>query len=228
MSDSETASPESETELSRVPRASLSITILGDEDYRLLVKRKGGLAAFGVFVAIVLAGRERLQEGKARRIPETEALLFDNRKSHVREMLGINPKQLDSCLRLVLRVADETKSEPWVYLDGNDHLVIRSFFKFNTNTGWGGPRDGAGRPPSDIQDESNLNPSRIRSGSGSGSGLLNTPPNPLKGDVCVDPSVTTLRIESMREREAKKRAEESARDLEYARIADERRKARGQ
>lgn len=161
--------------MSKAPRASLCITILDDEDYRVLVGRKGGMEAFGVFVAMILVGRERLQQGQARQVDGTDALAFDNSTAHVLSMTHVTRKQLDACLKLLASVALETHSAPWMSLDAGGRLVIRSFFKFNTSASWGGPRQGAGRGGTRNQDgiklnqdDSNLNPTRFPSGSVTG------------------------------------------------------------
>lgn len=155
--------------MTRAPRASFSITILTDEDYRVLLGMKGGSEAFGIFTAMVLVGRERLQEGKARRVEnsidscnglrlsESEALRFDNSTMHLSAMSCISEKQLTNCLKLLQAVSDRTGNEPWMYMDKSKHLIIRSFFKFNANPTWGGPRPGSGRPPADNQDDSKIN-----------------------------------------------------------------------
>jgi hypothetical protein len=79
-------------------------------------------------------------------------------------MAQIGEKQLRRAIQVIADAAKQTGSEPWMYLDDDGHLVIRSFFKFNTSKDWGGPRAGAGRPPkaddgnsSGIQDESQNN-----------------------------------------------------------------------
>lgn len=171
--------------MKKVPRASLAITLLDDEDYRRLVGLDGGLEAFGAFVALVLAGRERLQQGKAARLGDTDALVFLNGTEHVLSRAGVTPGQLRNCLDRLAEVAAGSDSCPWLYVDPVEgRLVIRSFYKYNTNENWGGSRPGAGRPKiqdgfKKIQDDSrnnhletDLNPSRFPSGTVSGSGTV--------------------------------------------------------
>jgi hypothetical protein len=140
-----------------VPRASLCVTILDDEDYRILMASNGGPEAFGVFAAMLVLGRERLQQGKARQLSETESLRFDNSTTHLLAMTHLNTRHLDRCLRTLAEVAKSTGSKPWMYLDDDSQLVIRSFFKFNAGEGWGGPRPGSGRKPRRNQVDSEKN-----------------------------------------------------------------------
>jgi hypothetical protein len=115
----------------RTPRASLCITILTDEDYRVLMGTKRGAEAFGVFVSMIVAGRERLQQGQARQLSNTESLAFDNSTTHLLALTHVTKTQLDRCLRALSDVSKVTGVDPWMYLDESKHLVIRSFFKFN-------------------------------------------------------------------------------------------------
>jgi hypothetical protein len=150
--------------MQKVPRASLTINLLGDEDFRVLVGMRGGAEAFGVFVAMLVVGRERLQRSQARQLYDTEALRFDNSTMHVSTMAYIKHTQLLSAVSVVGEVAKVTGHEPWMYLDESGHLVIRSFFKFNASKDWGGKRAGSGRPTKeessgnqDNQDDSENN-----------------------------------------------------------------------
>lgn len=194
-----------------IPRASFSIAILDDEDFGILTEDPGGMEAFGLFVAIVVAGRSRLQLDRAERVGETDALVFVDRTRHLLSMIHADQRQLDRCLAAFARVAAETNGDPWLYLDENGRLVIRSFFKFNTNTGWGGARGGSGRKSSGNQDapaakssrnqdaargnqvfQDDSKPNHLDSavqssglhsgtGSGTGAGTGNTPLTPLAG-----------------------------------------------
>jgi hypothetical protein len=142
--------------VNRIPRASLCITILNDEDYRILVQSEGGLEAFGVFCAMVVVGRQRLQDGKAYQAEGTDSLVFENSLDHLVSLAHLARNHLGFALEILVSVAGQTKSEPWMYLDDEGRLVIRSFFKFNTNRsgddGWGGPRPNSGRPAKRNQD----------------------------------------------------------------------------
>jgi hypothetical protein len=182
-----------EVVMNRVPRASFCITLLGDEDFGVLMARDDGPEVFGIFVAMVLAARERLQQGKASRLKKTDALRFENGTPYVVTIARVSAERFTRCLAALAEVAEETGGMPWMTLDESGHVVIRSFFKFNTYTGWGGTRPGAGRPP-DNQDEIKLDSSRNQddskmessarssgSGSGSGSGLGSKDPQTPTG-----------------------------------------------
>ena len=170
----------------RLPRASLCITILQDEDYFTLMRSPGGTEAFGAFVAMVVVARERLQQNKAVQVEGTHAIRLLNSIPHLAAMAHLGEEALTKAIATLGSVAGKTNSEPWMSVDEHGNLVIRSFFKFNTSSGWGGPRDSPSKPPktkgskaSRKQDESkseqlapNLGSSCAVSGSGSGSGSL--------------------------------------------------------
>lgn len=132
--------------MKHIPRASLLITILDDEDYHELLAEPQGLEAFGLFVALVLVARERLQQEKAVRIGKTDALRFENASGFVAGRAGVDVATLARSLQAMASVAERTGTEPWVHLDADGRIVIRSFFRYNTKTGWGGTRAGSGRP----------------------------------------------------------------------------------
>jgi hypothetical protein len=172
----------------RLPRASLCITILQDEDYFTLMRSPGGAETFGVFVAMVVVARERLQQNKASQVDGTQAICLHNSLPYLAAMARINLDVLEQAIVTLNNVAKDAGSEPWMTVDHEGRLVIRSFFKFNTSSGWGGPRDKPTKPgkspnpkaprSSRGQDESksdqldpNLGASCAVSGSGSGSGI---------------------------------------------------------
>lgn len=135
------------------PRASLSITILDDEDFHVLLTLPGGFEAFGQFCSLLIVGRERFQQGKAARVGETEALVFTNKLTHVLGRARMVRSQLDALLLILRAVADEADSEPWLTLE-DERLSIRSFFKYHapTDSGWGGARNGSGRKTKNQDD----------------------------------------------------------------------------
>lgn len=138
------------------PRASLSVTILDDDDFHVLMAMPSGLETFGAFCSLLVVGRERFQQGKAIHLGETESLVFINRLSYVLSRARINRKQLDMILATLRAVAEETDTLPWLSLDG-DRLVIRSFFKYHSppDKNWGGTRPGAGRKIKNQDDSEN-------------------------------------------------------------------------
>jgi hypothetical protein len=138
------------------PRASLSVTILDDDDFHVLMAMPSGLETFGAFCSLLVVGRERFQQGKADHLGETESLVFTNRLSYVLSRARIDRRQLDSALAVLRAMADETDTLPWLSLDG-DRLVIRSFFKYHSppDKNWGGTRPGAGRKIKNQDDSEN-------------------------------------------------------------------------
>jgi hypothetical protein len=190
----------------KVPRASFSITILDDEDYRLLMSERHGAEGFGVFVAVCLVGRQRLLDQKARRVDGTDSLRLENTVAHVLDMARVSRKQFDRLLDSLASVADASGSQPWIYIDDSGHVVIRSFFKFNADSNHGGPRPGAGRPISGNQDEIKSDSRRNQDASSpatripsvsvsmSVSDSVSMPPTPTGGARAV---VTTVDPESL-------------------------------
>jgi hypothetical protein len=139
--------------------------MLDDEDFGLLMQQPGGAAAFGLFVALLMTGRERLQQGKAERVSGTDTLVFLNGMDHVLSRARSNRGAFFHCLNALRTVAEQSRSEPWIDLNNDDRISIRSFFQFNTvgGDGWGGAREGAGRRSRHetgigIQDSFKLNP----------------------------------------------------------------------
>jgi hypothetical protein len=161
-----------------IPRGSFPITLLRDQDMMTLMELPDGAAAFGVFVLLIVAGRERLQEGRASRVLDTDALRFDDQPRIVARLALCSWEQVERAVDLMGQVASVNGGEPWVGRDELGRIVIRSFFKFNTSDGYGGAREGAGRPPKN-QDEFK---------SESSSGRL----NPLESNLRESPSPLPL------------------------------------
>ena len=141
----------------RVPRVSLAISILDDEDYVNLVKRNGGLAAFGVFNATLVVARERLARGELRRTSDGMGGVCDNCREFIASRAGVTTKQFDAAIKTFADVAKQTGRQPWMFINEMGKLVIRNYFKFNHSEGWGGPRPGAGRPATHNQVDSTRN-----------------------------------------------------------------------
>jgi hypothetical protein len=123
----------------KIPRASLTISILSDEDYGVLMASRDGPQTFGVFVAMLLVGRDRFQQKRARLMGKSSLVISDS-LAHVASLGRISQSQLEQALAILARIAEQTGTQPWMYLDDDSHLVIRSFFKFNTKSGWSGQR----------------------------------------------------------------------------------------
>lgn len=131
----------------RVPRASLSITMLRDADFLALMRSREGREAFAVFVAMVLVGRERLEEGRACRVDNTDALYLLDSTQTIAHLSGIPEATIEQALRSLACVATTHNVQPWLGLDAAGRITIRSFFRYNVTPSWGGARPNAGRPP---------------------------------------------------------------------------------
>jgi hypothetical protein len=178
--------------VNKSPRASISIDILTDADFGQLMQSDNGLRAFGVFVALVVAGRERLQRGKASRLSGTDTLVMHDDIGHIVWLTHISQARIEAAIRTMAEVASRSGDQPWASVDASGRLNIKSFFKFNANDKWGGPRPGAGRRNQDDdtrnQDEIKLNSSwnqvdsaAFASASPSASALASASPSPPSG-----------------------------------------------
>lgn len=136
------------------PRASLTIDLLTDQDFCTLMTTAEGREAFGVFVAILVAGRDRLQRDRAERIEGTDALRFLDRLPHLATLTRTTEAIIRHTVDVMGQLIQCTGDEPWLSIQPDGRLVIRSFFKFNTSESWGGSRPSAGRR---NQDEFKLN-----------------------------------------------------------------------
>lgn len=145
--------------MNKAPRASLSISMLRDQDYTGLMKSSEGREAFAVFVALVMAGRERLTESRATQVGTSDALRLEDNDEHLEIITGIKMDQVEIALKTLESVANTNSSKTWVFRDESGRLTIRSFFKYNVNREWGGARPGAGRK---IQDEFKMESTRIQ------------------------------------------------------------------
>ena len=123
---------------------------------------KCGTSGLGVFLALCLVGRRRLLDRRARRIAGTDALVIENSIEHTLDLARVRRRDFDAFLEAIQRIATQTGAQPWVYVDGDGHVVIRSFFKFNADSNHGGPRPGAGRPINGNQDDSRGNQEAIK------------------------------------------------------------------
>lgn len=136
--------------MNRIPRASFAISMLRDSDPVLLASSSEGREALGVFMLVCLAGRERLQAGRAARRDSHDgdtALVFLERPLLVARAACITLEILDATIAKIAEVCKECDGSPWLFYDDAGRLVVRSFFKFNAPGDWGGSRPGAGRKP---------------------------------------------------------------------------------
>ena len=184
----------SSPKIKKVPRASFSITLLDDEDYRLLVSDKCGIASLGTFLAICLVGRRRLLDRHATRIDGTDSLRLDDSVQHVLALARLTERHFEMLLGSLARVAEQTRSKPWVYVDDDGRIVIRSFFKFNADANHGGPRPGTGPKPREDSRAIQESSSCIQDDSSSSSGGVSY-------SSSYSYSSSSLSLESERERE---------------------------
>ncbi len=111
----------------KTPRASLSVTIRSDVEYIELCQSSAGREAFALFVALLIAAKDLNNGGEFAQSEAVIAALISWPKEAYRKALAT-----------LLAVPGE-----WVLKDAKA-IRIRSFEKWNA--GWGGSRDGAGRP----------------------------------------------------------------------------------
>lgn len=114
----------------KVPRASLSVTILRDPDYVELALTPDGRQALLLFVMLILAAKDQNNGGRFKASRPVLAML-------VRWPLEAFNAALETLLKSPSR---------WVFED-NGEIILRSFARWNP--AWGGQRDGAGRPSQD-------------------------------------------------------------------------------
>ncbi len=123
----------------KIPRASLAVSILDDDDYVEMMDSETGCMAFSLFVALVLEAKVQDNGGvfKKAGIVLCKQIKWESRLFKL---------SLDYLLNM---------SGKWVEKNPPDGITIRSFEKWNH--GWGGVRDGSGRPPQKNQDYSSGN-----------------------------------------------------------------------
>lgn len=112
----------------RIPRASLAISILDDDDYIEMVGTEKGCLAFALFAALILEAKVQGNHG-----------VFD--KSDI--ILCKQIKWEFDLFKLALEYLLNSNAR-WVIKNGTSGIAIRSFDKWNS--GWGGTREGSGRP----------------------------------------------------------------------------------
>lgn len=118
----------------RVPRASLAVTILDDEDYLVLADDSSRCAsAFGVFTLLVIAAKKLRNRGRFVNVSAASRAVCLDRRT-----VALAVESITTACRT-------NKHDPWLYMDG-ESLVIRTFGIWNAENR-GGERPGAGRPP---------------------------------------------------------------------------------
>lgn len=124
----------------KVPRASLAVTLLSDPELIELLQSPEGRDAALLFVCLILAAKEQNNAGRFDQAPAVIAML-------VRWPFPEFKSALDFLLQMHGR---------WVVAEQGS-IVLRGFTKWNA--GWGGAREGAGRP---ANAESKTNSRRIQ------------------------------------------------------------------
>lgn len=158
------------TKRKKVPRASIAVTILHDVDYVALMQRRGGPAAFGIFVAMIVAAKTQKNHGR-----------YTNWTRTLPQLVSSTTRTLHAAINLISEVCKENGNPPWIGVDGNS-IYIRNYDEWNES--WGGERPGAGRPSvksSGIQDEFNGNQSYSDSDSSPSYEGEKTPPQGFVG-----------------------------------------------
>lgn len=136
------------TKRKTIPRASIQVGILDDEDFIALTNEPNGYECFGVFVAIVLAVRD----SGINPLPWAMA----------QRRTGKNQNEIKEVIKTVSKVAEANGNDSWL-LENNCGVIVRSFSDWNSAETRGGYRKGAGRKPKQYQqDKSKNNQSGIK------------------------------------------------------------------
>lgn len=136
----------------KVPRASVGVTLLDDPDFLELISRgKKGQAAFGAFVALLLAAKVQHNEGT-----------FVEPIKVVASMCRWPLRDLTVALDAIEAACKVNGNKPWI-IRRRGRLVIRNFSRWH-NSAWGGQRRGAGRQPeSSLHQDDNQVDSKLDS-----------------------------------------------------------------
>lgn len=124
----------------KVPRLSLSVTLLEDPDYWGLIMLPGGHQAFACFVALCLHCKRVGNQGR-----------IQDFKSVLSRMIGFSEQEISEALAKIKQACEANKNKPWAFETRGGMIVIRNFSMWNNN-GWGGARPGSGRPELGNQD----------------------------------------------------------------------------
>lgn len=116
----------------RIPRASIGVQTIDDEDFIVLTDMEGGWSAWGIFAAMVILCRD-----------ESSDIL---KKATIQRRLGLDSKEIQSVINLISEACQENGNSSWIE-DQNGKIKIRNFYKWNPIEKRGGKREGAGRKP---------------------------------------------------------------------------------
>ena len=148
------------TARTRVPRASLAVSMLRDSDYIGLFRTKDGRSAFAIFVALVMRAKDTGNNGR-----------FSEPIAVIAEAIRTTPDSLLKSISLIHKTCRLNGNLPWLVTDGND-LIIRNYDTWNPPERRGGVREGAGRP---TKPDSNGIQSDTPPQEGIGNGLGSSP-----------------------------------------------------
>jgi hypothetical protein len=144
-----TQGPTGRPRRTRVPRASLSVTMLDDADLiALLQHREADEAAMAVFVLLIVAAKQQGNGG-----------VFKSPLAVTAAMIRSTEKRVRAAVALIIDTCKANGSEPWLTLEGHT-LTVRTYSEWNPAEKRGGARAGAGRPPllqSEFNDDSERN-----------------------------------------------------------------------
>lgn len=165
----------------KVPRASLAVTIPEDPDYVALMADHGG-RAWGLFCALVIQARKLGNGGEFREPVEVIAW-----------MIHWPVDDLRADLEQIARACRLNQNEPWILVE-NGRLIVRSFRTWNSR---GGARPGAGRNSKGIQTA--IKPGIKLNSKGSmpvpvpvsAPDAAHPPPPPPTPSACTAPTATT-------------------------------------
>lgn len=126
------------TKRTKIPRVSIQVGILDDEDFITLTGQPDGYQHVGLFASMLAVVRD------SERNPVPMAVL--------ERRLGRNQNEIKATIKAIADAARENGNQPWLIEDGNA-VLVRSFATWNKVETRGGKRQGAGRKPKETQDE---------------------------------------------------------------------------
>lgn len=143
----------------RIPSPRLVVSTLRDPDFLELVGGGGaeGWAAFGVFVASLMAAKDQDNAGKFASRSVLGRLIGVGNQDDSKMIPGLNQdgfkmesRCIQDAINLISDACSRAGTEPWLVVDG-EAVIIRNYERYNPrrSKNWGGPRRGSGRPKSD-------------------------------------------------------------------------------
>jgi hypothetical protein len=115
-----------------VPRASIGVQTIDDDDFITLTDQPFGWSVFGIFTAMVILCRDE----------SSDTLKI----STIKRRLGLDSKQIQNTINLISDICESNGNESWIQATDKE-IKIRNFYKWNPIEKRGGVREGAGRKP---------------------------------------------------------------------------------